>query len=156
MISQAAFTGFTVPMTCTLSTASKSAISILEKDLSRRIPALAMMMSIRPHSLMVWSIICCTPASSVTEEPLAMASPPAALISATTRSAAAEEPPAPSTDPPRSFTTTLAPRRASSSACCSPRPPPAPVTIATLPSKRMSLPAMLSSYALSFRKCRAE
>ena len=43
----------------------------------------------------------------------------------------------PSTDPPRSLTTTLAPRAASSSAWQRPRPPPAPVTMATLPSKRM-------------------
>src|ERR1700722_6350001 len=59
------------------------------------------------------------------------------MISATTLPAASEEPPEPSTDPPRSFTTTLAPRRAKSRAWARPRPPPAPVTITSLPSKRM-------------------
>ncbi|MPM37231.1 hypothetical protein SDC9_83838 [bioreactor metagenome] len=72
-----------------------------------------------------------------------MASPPAARISATTASAAVTEPPLPSTAPPRSFTTTLAPRAASASACCLPRPPPAPVTIATLPSKRIAIECFL-------------
>ena len=138
MISQTALAGFTEPMTWTFITASKSAISIFEKVLSRRMPALATRMSIRPQASMACWTMLATPASSVTELPLAMASPPKALISATTASAAAEEPPEPSTEPPRSLTTTLAPRRASSSACCRPRPPPAPVTIATLPSKRMS------------------
>src|SRR5215831_17538918 len=75
------------------------------------------------------------PSRSLTEPPLAMASPPSALIFATTSCAALLEPPLPSTAPPRSFTTTRAPRRASSSAWARPRPPPAPVTIATLPSK---------------------
>src|SRR6185437_10872533 len=78
-----------------------------------------------------------TPASSLTEAPLAMASPPAALISATTFSAASELPPVPSSAPPRSLTTTLAPRRASSRAWQRPSPPPAPVTMATLPAKEM-------------------
>ena len=42
----------------------------------------------RPHVSMVCLTRCATPASSLTEAPLAMASPPAALISATTFSAA--------------------------------------------------------------------
>src|SRR5215475_14880249 len=82
------------------------------------------------------------PSRSATEPPLAMASPPSALISATTSFAAWLEPPLPSTAAPRSFTTTRAPRRASSSAWALPSPPPAPVTIATFPSK---LTAMTSS-----------
>src|SRR4051812_7910537 len=63
-----------------------------------------------------------------------MAVPPAASISATTASAASLWP-VPSRLAPRSLTTTLAPRRASSSAYARPRPPPAPVTMATRPSK---------------------
>src|SRR5574343_735080 len=78
----------------------------------------------------------CTPAGSVTEQPLAMATPPAARISATTASAAALLPPLPSRAEPRSLTSTLAPRAASCRAWLRPRPPPAPVTMATRPSKR--------------------
>src|SRR5262245_15606656 len=87
------------------------------------------------------------PSRSATEPPLATASPPSALISATTSFAAWLEPPLPSTAPPRSFTTTRAPRRASSSAWALPSPPPAPVTIATLPSKRMDMPSPPRSLA---------
>src|SRR5215469_4439923 len=82
------------------------------------------------------------PSRSATEPPLATAS-----ISATTSFAAWLEPPLPSTAPPRSFTTTRAPRRASSSAWALPSPPPAPVTIATLPSNRMDMPAPPRSLA---------
>src|SRR5215831_17091276 len=142
MISQTAFTGFTEPIRCTPTTNSKSLISILANDLSRSTPALAIRMSMRPQASIACLTISATPASSVTDEPLAIASPPNALISATTLAAASDEPPEPSTAPPRSLTTTLQPRRASSSACWRPRPPPAPVTIATFPSKRMSAIAL--------------
>jgi hypothetical protein len=54
-------------------------------------------------------------------------------------SAGAASPPVPSTPPPRSLTTTCAPRDASSNAYSRPSPWPAPVTIATRPSKRSSL-----------------
>ena len=117
MISQSAFTGFTVPIRCTFSTNSKSAISILANDLSRSTPALAIRMSTRPQASIACRTMWATPASSVTDEPLAIASPPSALISPTTLAAASDEPPEPSTAPPRSLTTTFAPRRASSSAC---------------------------------------
>src|SRR5690606_5644068 len=53
-------------------------------------------------------------------------------------SAAALEAPRPSVLTPRSLTTTLAPRAPSNSAWARPRPLPAPVTMATLPSKRIS------------------
>src|SRR5690606_17388523 len=72
---------------------------------------------------------------SATEWCEGTASPPAERISSTTASAALAEPPVPSTAPPMSLTTTRAPRRASSRAYWRPRPPPAPVTIATRPSK---------------------
>src|SRR6201986_175093 len=127
MISQTALAGFTVPIRWTFSTNSKSAISILEKVLSRSTPALATRMSMRPQASMACLTIKATPASSVTDEPLAIASPPKALISSTTAWAASEPPPEPSTEPPRSLTTTRAPRRASSRACWRPRPPPGPV-----------------------------
>src|ERR1700678_991891 len=137
MICHKALAGFTVPITCTAITTSKSLISILAKLLSRRMPALAISTSTRPKLLMVCSTRWATPASSVTDAPLAIAVPPAALISLTTFSAASDEPPEPSTEPPRSLTTTFAPRLANSRAWARPRPPPAPVTITTLPSKRM-------------------
>src|SRR5579872_2570315 len=149
MISQTALAGLTDPIRCTPTTNSKSAISILAKDLSRSTPALAIRMSIRPQASIACLTIRATPASSVTDEPLAIASPPSPLISSTTLAAASDEPPEPSTAPPRSLTTTLAPRRASSSACWRPSPPPAPVTIATLPSKRMSAMASLPLSGLS-------
>ncbi len=93
----------------------------------------------RPQVSIACLTRCATPASSVTEAPLAMASPPASLISFTTASAAAELPPVPSSAPPRSLTTTLAPRRANSSAWARPSPPPAPVTMATLSLKEMGI-----------------
>ena len=51
-------------------------------------------------------------------------------------SAAALLPPLPSRAEPRSLTSTFAPRAASCKAWLRPRPPPAPVTMATRPSKR--------------------
>ena len=103
--------------------------------LSRRMPALLMTMSMRPKaSMAVWTIDS-PPSGVATESVLATASPPAALISSTTSCAAPASLPEPSTAPPRSLTTTSAPREASERACCLPRPPPAPVMIATLPSK---------------------
>ncbi len=80
MISQIAFTGFTVPIRCTAITASKSFSSILENDLSRRMPALAISTSMRPQVSIVCLTRWATPASSVTDAPLAIASPPAAVI----------------------------------------------------------------------------
>src|SRR5436309_2723822 len=83
----------------------------------------------------------------MTLAPLAIAVPPAASISATTFCAASDAP-VPVRSPPRSLTTTFAPRRASSSAYSRPRPPPAPVTIATLSSKRMDMEKALLSIRL--------
>ena len=56
--------------------------------------------------------------------------------SATASAAGPASVPSPSIDPPRSFTTTLAPRAASKRAYARPMPRPAPVTMATRPSKR--------------------
>ena len=72
-ISQIAFAGFTVPITWTCMTASKSLSSILAKLLSRRMPALAISTSMRPHLSMVCWTRWATPASSLTEAPLAIA-----------------------------------------------------------------------------------
>ena len=63
------------------------------------------------------------------------ASPPLDLISSTICSAGVFEVPSPSNDAPRSFTITLAPSEASCLATPAPIPRPAPVTIATFPSK---------------------
>src|SRR5471032_895547 len=139
MMSHTALAGLTVPIRCTSITAVKSFSSILPKLLSRRMPALAISTSMRPHLSMVCLTRCATPASSLTEAPLAMSSPPAAMISATTFSAAAELPPLPSSVPPRSLITTFAPSLASARACARPNPPPAPVTIATLSLKEMAM-----------------
>ncbi len=76
-----------MPIRWTFITASKSLSSILPKLLSRRMPALAISTSMRPHLSMACLTRCATPASSLTDAPLAMAAPPAALISATTFSA---------------------------------------------------------------------
>src|SRR5262245_50838150 len=99
-------------------------------------------MSTRPQAAIVSCTICWTAASSVTEAWLASATPPAARISATTASAAGS-----CRDPsdavrPKSLTTTLAPRAARASACCRPSPPPAPVTMATRPSKETLILAL--------------
>src|SRR6266511_1685303 len=67
--------------------------------------------------------------------PLATAAPPSASISATTCCAGVTSAPSPVSVAPRSLTTTFAPARASASACSRPMPRPAPVTIATLPSR---------------------
>src|SRR6476620_10137205 len=56
-------------------------------------------------------------------------------MSSTVWSAAFWSAPSPVTEVPRSLTTTLAPCFASSRACARPMPAPAPVTIATLPSR---------------------
>ena len=112
-------------------TLRKSAMSILAKDLSRRMPALLMRMSIRPHFSMTVDTMASTAASSVMSLPSTIASPPAAVISSTTCCASDGDPPSPRTSPPRSLTTTLAPRSASARAYARPRPPAAPVTIAT-------------------------
>ncbi len=72
---------------------------------------------------------------------LATAFPPSARISPTTSSAARASLPVPSRAPPTSLTTTLAPSFAKRSACALPMPLPAPVMIATLPSR--SLPVAM-------------
>ncbi len=51
--------------------------------------------------------------------------------------------PSPCMVPPRSLTTTAAPRRANSRAYSRPSPRPAPVTIATWPSKSITLRSLL-------------
>ncbi len=94
----------------------KSSSVILVKVLSRRMPALLIRMSIRPHFAFTSSTMAKMASASVTLAPLAIASPPAATISSTTACAAETLLPEPSRAPPRSFTTTFAPRAARSSA----------------------------------------
>src|SRR3984957_11255000 len=137
-----------VPLRCTSSTLAKSATSILAKDLSRRIPALAHNRSTLPHSLVARSTIACTCSKLETSAPSAIATPPSFRISSTTASAGVSEPPVPSRPPPKSLTTTLAPRLASPSACARPRPLPAPVTLATRPSKLIVFCAFLDLVSL--------
>src|SRR5580693_3287012 len=122
---------------------SQSSSPSFWKLVSRRMPALLTTMSTRPHvSSAHWTIL---PPSS-TESKLAMASPPAALISSTTFCAGVLLCPPPCMEPPRSLTTTRAPRLPRRRAWERPRPPPAPVTIATRPSKRRSLAMGLTSW----------
>ena len=135
MTGQTALQQWTAPIKCTSMTSLKSSISIFAKLLSRKMPALLIKISTRPHCAMVSATIACTAEKSVTEAPLAIASPPAARISSTTACAAESDEPEPSRAPPKSLTTTLAPRAASARACSRPKPPPAPVTIATRPLK---------------------
>src|SRR5579871_3658000 len=73
---------------------------------------------------------------SETSAPFAAALPPASVISATTSLAGPASAPEPSTEPPRSLTSTAAPCAASSFDTDRPIPRPAPVTIATRPSRR--------------------
>src|SRR3954453_20444397 len=141
MILNAGCDTWNAPLRCTSSTALRSSHVILAKDLSRRMPALLMTMSTLPNASTAVLTMFSPPSGVETESYDGTASPPAALISSTTFCAAASEPPSPLTDPPRSLTTTLAPRRARSSAYVRPRPPPAPVTIATRPSKEISATA---------------
>src|ERR1700742_3515392 len=126
-------------------TLAKSATSILAKDLSRRMPALAHSKSTLPHSLVARSTIACTCSKLETSAPSAIATPPAFRISSTTASAGVNEPPVPSRPPPKSLTTTLAPRAAKPSACARPRPLPALVTMATRPSNLIVMHRFLFS-----------
>eukprot|EP01041_Mallomonas_annulata_P019239 gene19238-38500_t len=70
---------------------------------------------------------------------LATACPPAARICATTDWAGVLSAPSPWTEVPMSLTTTRAPAWAAARASARPIPPPAPVMIATLPSKPRSV-----------------
>src|SRR5215208_2113199 len=126
------------PLRCTSSTGSSSSGVMLWNALSRRMPALLITMSTRPNAARAVSTIAWPPSAVATVLVSATATPPRPSISLTVCSAGPADEPVPSVAPPRSLTTTLAPREASSSACSRPRPPPAPVTMATLPSKRMS------------------
>src|SRR6516165_9026267 len=128
-------------------TLAKSASSILAKDLSRRMPALAQSRSTLPHSCVARSTIALTCSKLETSAPSAIAVPPALRISSTTFCAGVIDPPVPSRAPPKSLTTTFAPRLASPSACARPRPLPAPVTTATRPSNLivMSVASRISS-----------
>ena len=114
------------------------------KDLSRKMPALLTTMSTVPKAATASSTMLLAPSRSETDALLATAWPPAALISATTASAASDWP-SPWTEPPKSFTTTLAPRSANASAWLLPKPLPAPVTMATLPSKSLMSSTLLTS-----------
>ena len=129
MPAQTAFVQLAEPIRCTRMTNSKSAISILAKVLSRKTPALLTRMSTRPHALSARAAISETCSKSATSAGSAIAVPPPARISSTTLMALSKG------GPPRSLTTTFAPRAASPRACERPRPEPAPVTMATLPSK---------------------
>jgi hypothetical protein len=99
-------------------------------------PALLTTMSILPNASTAAATIALAPSGVATLSVLATAWPPFLVMSSTTSAAGPAEAPVPSSAPPRSFTTTFAPLSASSSACERPRPCPAPVTIATLSSKR--------------------
>src|SRR5579859_4342635 len=121
---------------CTSTTASHIASSILRKLLSRRMPALFTSTSTRPNASTPLLTIAAAPAVVDTLSWLETATPPALVISSTTWLAGLASWPAPSREPPTSLTTTFAPSRARSRACARPMPPPAPVTIATLPSRR--------------------
>src|SRR4030088_22235 len=69
-----------VPVRCTSSTFAKSAGSILPKDLSRKMPALAQSRSTLPHSFVARSTIAFTCSKLETSAPSAMATPPAFRI----------------------------------------------------------------------------
>ena len=131
-----------VPFMCTRMTSSHSCSVMLKTIRSRRMPATLTRMSSRPNSSMaVWTRF--SPAAKTEmSAPLATALPPASAISATTSCAGPESCPEPSTAAPRSLTTTEAPSLASSLATDLPMPRPAPVTIATRPSRR-AMPAPL-------------
>src|SRR5579863_4383116 len=96
-------------------------------------------MSRRPSSPSARSTSAPIASQSATEEASGRARPPAVSISATTASAE-ELPPAAAE---RLLTITLAPCWASAIACSRPSPVPAPVTIATLPSRSpIDLPSL--------------
>src|SRR6185437_2709726 len=90
-----------------------------------------------------------TSAALETSAPWASASPPAASISPATALAEADGAP----PGPKSLTTTLAPRAASPSAWQRPSPPPAPVTMATRPSNRMSIKSSRGLAGAARRRC---
>jgi hypothetical protein len=73
MMGQTALLQCTAPITCTSITKRKSDNSILEKLLSRKIPALLTKMSTRPHAHMACCTMALTASKSVTEALLAMA-----------------------------------------------------------------------------------
>src|SRR5436309_263452 len=116
-------------------TASHSSSVMLTSTRSRRMPALLTRMWRSPKASTAELIRRWPPSQSATLSALATASPPIALISSTTCSAGVRSSPVPSMAPPRSFTTTLAPSWANSSACSRPMPRPAPVMMATRPSR---------------------
>src|SRR6266545_3040445 len=88
----------------------------------------------------------------VHEHALARASPPAAPISSTTSWAGVSFRRSPASETPRSLTTTLAPASARANACSRPMPRPAPVTIATFPSRDGTA---IPSYHASCREVKA-
>src|SRR5262245_26309840 len=102
---------------------------------SRRIPALLTSTSRAPYSSIAWRTIRCAPSQSATSSVLTIASPPAARISSTTSWAGPRSGRLQSSDPTRLLTTTRAPSCANSRAYSRPSPRPAPVMIATRPSR---------------------
>ena len=113
------------------------------KGCMRTWPALLTTTSSEPNASSAVATMASPPSTVAMVSWLATASPPAATIAATTSSAgftagASPEPSVSLMATPRSFTTTRAPREASCRAYSRPRPRPAPVMIATLPSKRSS------------------
>ena len=142
MIGQAALVTYADPRKCTAMTKSNSSSVMFLNDLSRKIPALLTTISTLPKAATASSTMLFAPSRSDTDALLAMATPPAAVISSTTTSDISLAP-APCTLPPRSLTTTFAPRSANANAWQRPRPPPAPVTMATLPSKSLIQPPSL-------------
>src|SRR4029450_3823388 len=111
---------------------------MLWNALSRRMPALLITMSTRPKASIAVSTIAWPPSGVATLSVLATATPPRSSICLAAVWAGPSSPPSPDTDPPRSLITTCAPRDARSLAGSKPKPPPAPVMIATFPSKPRS------------------
>src|SRR5579863_4762944 len=101
-------------------------------------PALLMTMSMRPKASSAVCTMAAPPSGVATVWVSGTATPPRSSICLAVVDAGPSSPPTPLTEPPTSLITTWAPREASRRACSRPRPPPAPVMIATLPSKPRS------------------
>src|SRR4051812_41770959 len=129
------------PLRWTSSTSFQSAVLILWKMTSRRIPALLIRISTRPKASSAALTIASAFFASTIDNVEAMASPPAFLISSTVSCAGPASAPAPCRLAPISQTTTRAPSCASPSAIARPIPRAPPVTIATLPATMPAISA---------------
>ena len=121
MYSWQAFVMRKLPSRCTASTFWKSCSGILNRRLSRMMPALLTKTVGGPSSSAVFFTAACTCSSSDTSAPMPMASPPAALIASTVSRVSSSF---------RSNTATLCPSAARRFAVAAPIPRAAPVTIA--------------------------